>query len=96
MHISKKVSDAVKKRAAGRCEATTLKGCQGVGSDLHHRRGAGRRGTSTTGNLLLVCRSCHGKITRMEAGTARYRTHSWGEEGVSEEGISWQPENRRS
>lgn len=66
------------------CEAG-LTGCLMVATDKHHKKLRSRGGTDSKKNTMLVCRSCHNKIHMHHPGTKRFRTHSWQEEGQSEE-----------
>lgn len=90
--IPLKIKLALYQRAAGMCEAR-LKDCAYWGSDPHHRKLRSRGGTNALENLLLLCRSCHDRVTRMAQGTSRFRTHSWQKEGYTEDGERWIPPN---
>ena len=76
--------------ADGKCEAR-LSGCSYHGADSHHRKLRSRGGSNELSNLLLLCRSCHDKITDNKPGTDKYRTFSYQSEGTDEGGMEWQP-----
>jgi hypothetical protein len=91
--IPKSVKLALLRRSQGYCEIM-LPGCTVFGSDPHHRKLRSRGGSNTLDNLLLACRPCHDRITAMAVGTERFRTHSWQAEGVGEDCVVWQPQDR--
>ncbi len=93
--IPHKTLQDLERRAQGRCEIM-LAGCAYYGCDPHHRKLRSRGGSNDLGNLLLACRPCHDKVTspRHAEETAHFRTHKWHQEGMSEEGMAWQPKDR--
>ena len=63
-------------RDSGMCRAH-LFGCTIIGTDPHHLKSRARGGNDSLLNLVLLCRSCHDRITRHEPGTERFRRASW-------------------
>jgi 5-methylcytosine-specific restriction endonuclease McrA len=93
--IPERVRREIKSRSGGLCEAQLATVCAYYGSDIHHRKSRARGGSNHPSNLLNVCRPCHSAIEAHKIGTGRFRTHSFQEEGVGEDGRSWQPQDQR-
>lgn len=81
--IPEKVKRAVRDRSGGICEAWTNV-CNVDASDFHHMKSRRRGGSNDAINLLHCCASCHDSITTHRAGTKKFRTHSWQDEGKTE------------
>ena len=77
------VREALTLRSRGRCEAS-LRGCYGVAVHAHHKKYKSRNGTNALVNLAHVCVFCHHAIHGHKDGTAKFRTHTWQDEGKSE------------
>ena len=82
--IPKSISKALAERSKGRCEVGLPKYCQITATDPHHKKNRARGGSNDLINLIHACRSCHRAIHDHRAGTNRFRTHSWQDEGQSE------------
>jgi hypothetical protein len=80
MSIPAKQRVALRERAEHMCEAK-LPGCQGYGTNAHHRKNLSQGGNDELSNLLLVCGSgttgCHGWITEHPAEARRRGMSMW-------------------
>lgn len=83
LNLLRKARNIAFERSGGYCEAV-LRGCLGLASDVHHVKPRARGGSDNPKNLMTLCRPCHEKITKNSPGTSKFRTHSWQEEGKTE------------
>jgi len=81
--ISPKRRDELLARCRGLCEAQ-LPRCTNLATAPHHKKLKSRGGSDDMINILATCQKCHNDIHLYEAGTAKFRTHSWQEEGQTE------------
>lgn len=92
--IPESVRRQVRARSGGQCEAAIQAVCAYTASDIHHRKSRARGGSNDLKNLLHVCRACHRNLEEHRPRTECFRTHSWDDEGVGEDGSVWQPFDR--
>lgn len=90
--IPQAVADEVRERSRGICEMRmTEYSCTVTATEFHHKKSRARGGSNTARNIVHGCHNCHRAVTEHRPGTARFRTHSWQEEGKSEE--DWRSES---
>lgn len=82
--MSPKVAAQIRERSRGLCEAAIWPNCWYFANCFHHKKYKSRGGSDRPTNIAHVCTPCHTAIHAHLAGTAKFRTHRWQEEGRSE------------